>query len=218
MNHSTTSSYVVLQELGVFVYDDFLSDNQCSELIQTVTHLLTTPSEVSQGTKQGVDLATRKSSSILTNSAIQSEISRKISTLTPSLEKHFCTDLGALQNPVFLCYQTGDYFRPHCDNSENPEQPDHIRRRKISIVIFLNDREVVENNNVSSRSFEGGDLILYRLCNKSSRSSWDNYATIVRPKAGLLIGFTTSRIHEVTPILNGIRYSIACWFEKSIPK
>jgi predicted 2-oxoglutarate/Fe(II)-dependent dioxygenase YbiX len=200
------------------IYDGFLSHLQSSKLIETIDQSTVTPSAVSQGARQRVDFATRRSSSIQMNLEIQDEISGAIAALKPRIEKHFCANLGLLQTPVFLRYQPGDYFRPHCDNSGNPAQPNHIRRREISVVIFLNDARKPDSDDVSNQSFEGGDLILYRLCDKVIRPSWSNYSTLVRPQTGLLIGFTTNLLHEVTPIVNGVRYSIACWFESSVPK
>jgi len=82
----------------------------------------------------------------------------------------------------------------------------------VSAVIFLNDVAAPGETDADGvTGFTGGYLHFYRL---SSRPTWHDYCSAVAPTAGRLIGFETSAVHEVTPVLSGERYSIATWFER----
>jgi hypothetical protein len=72
----------------------------------------------------------------------------------------------------------------------------------LSIVIFLNDRS-------DPRAYSGGDLVLYGL---SADPQWKDLGLPVEPETGLLVAFGSGTLHEVQPVSDGRRYTIASWF------
>src|SRR5262249_43589541 len=55
------------------------------------------------------------------------------------LEEHFNLSLTDCERPQFLRYEQGDFFVRHQDGNTHQLDFDHLRVRRISIVVFLND-------------------------------------------------------------------------------
>jgi predicted 2-oxoglutarate/Fe(II)-dependent dioxygenase YbiX len=72
--------------------------------------------------------------------------------------------------------------------------------RLVSIVILLSRQTAAPQ----ADSFCGGSLVLYhrRTYVRSSLSL----------ELGTLVAFPSETTHEVTPVTDGERYSIACWY------
>ena len=87
-------------------------------------------------------------------------------------------------------YETGDFFVRHQDGNTDEQEFDHLRIRRISIVVFLND------------SFAGGSLSFY-----------DATTTFALPgETGLLVAFKAETVHEVLPVTGGERFTVISWF------
>lgn len=80
-------------------------------------------------------------------------------------------------------YQQGSYFVPHRDRG------DGLKHRQKSVVIQLSE----------SSDYTGGNLLV------------ENQRTI-RTK-GTLIMFDSGKIHEVTELSSGVRYTLISWLE-----
>jgi len=107
-----------------------------------------------------------------------------------ALESHFGTTLTDCERPQFLRYETGDFFVRHQDGNTDQYEFDHLRVRRISIVVFLND------------SFSGGSLTFY-----------DPEATFaLAGETGLLVAFKAETVHEVLPVTSGERFTVISWF------
>ncbi|MDO8432477.1 MAG: 2OG-Fe(II) oxygenase [Candidatus Binatus sp.] len=125
--------------------------------------------------------------------------------MKPSIERHFSLALQDCEYPPFLSYGVGDFFVPHLDSSTSPDAAEYLRQRRISIVVFLNNRR----SDAPDNDFDGGDLVLYGLMKEPE---WLNCGLPVTPETGLLIGFPSDTPHEVRPVTSGRRFSIASWY------
>ena len=88
----------------------------------------------------------------------------------------------------------GGYHSRHADNCRQNEQghwvPNHTPQRDVSAIYYLNEE------------FEGGEI------------AFENDKMVVQPRRGLLLAFPSDRnhVHEVYPVLRGIRYTMPIWF------
>src|SRR5215216_2776968 len=115
-----------------------------------------------------------------------------------ALEAHFGTSLTDCERPQFLRYEKGDFFVRHQDGNTHQLDFDHLRVRRISIVVFLNDSSVESRENC----FSGGALTFY-----------DSTTTFsLMGETGLLVAFTSDTFHEVLPVTSGERFTVISWF------
>lgn len=103
---------------------------------------------------------------------------------------HFRTPIDRHEDPQFLVYEPGGFFRPHTD-----DEP-HMKQRKVSVVIFLDDEH------------EGGELAFYGLVPGPHA---EEQGLPFRAEVGTLIGFPSSITHEVLTVGQNRRYSIVSW-------
>ena len=102
------------------------------------------------------------------------------------------------QRPEFLRYEKGDFFVRHQAGITKQLDFDHLRIRRISIVVFLNDFA----NEPRENCYSGGLLNFY-----------DEQGMYGLPgETGLLVAFTAETLHEVSPVTSGERFTIISWF------
>ena len=181
----------------IYKLDNFLSDNECSELISMVSTNLR-PSTVAdlEDTCLVNDYRTSKTSDLnyFTNS-FYLNIDRKIANLL---------DLNPFLGETMQAqkYKVGEYYKEHYDffspfNREFKTYCEWMGQRTWTTMIYLNDVE------------EGGETYFKRLNLK------------IKPKKGLLIawnnlyinGFPNYKtIHEALPPIKGTKYIITKWW------
>lgn len=114
----------------------------------------------------------------------------------PEIERSFDVVLGECEEPQFLRYESGDFFVAHQDGN-TALLADDSQQRRISVVLFLNDR------------YGGGTLTLH-----GRYPDYDlRHAVIGEP--GMLVAFRSETTHEVTPVTDGERYTIVSWYRRS---
>jgi len=126
-------------------------------------------------------------------------------SLQPQLENHFQVRLSDCEKPQFLIYKPGDFFRPHRDGEDNAAKPEYINKRRVSVVVFLND----QTEESRPETYSGGSLTLYGVM---SNPRWRNYGFQLKGNAGLLIAFRSELFHEVSEVIAGERYTIVSWY------
>lgn len=97
--------------------------------------------------------------------------------------------------PQLLVYEPGGHYKPHYDAVAKWKNPDGSLiwkksvDRDLSTVLFLND------------DFEGGEFVFPDLRIR------------IRPEPGLLVAFPSSQyfLHQVEPVISGIRYTMVNW-------
>ena len=90
-----------------------------------------------------------------------------------------------------LKYTKGSYFKKHIDNNGAPET---LYRYKSMVIQLSEDTD-----------YTGGDLKLF--FNKNTLE--------FNREQGNMILFDSSVAHEVSEVLNGVRYTLVCWFDCS---
>lgn len=200
------------RRLGLYIIPEFLAEPACQELINIIG---TAPKRrgvtVGGSGKSRLDDRRRSVGDAKVAEAATSELKQSLLDLKPDLERHFGIPLEwGGEGPDYLVYRVGDFFKPHIDNAEYPPAPNsRILRRRVAVIVFLNQhsREYREN------CFGGGLLNFYGLLDGSQ---WEECAFGLEPEPGLLVAFSASLKHEVTPVTFGERYSVLTAFHAPI--
>jgi predicted 2-oxoglutarate/Fe(II)-dependent dioxygenase YbiX len=93
----------------------------------------------------------------------------------------------------------------HQDGNTDQLEFDHLKIRRISIVVFLNDSSAQPK----ADTFCGGSLNFYD--NDDVPGSTPSVLSL-KGKTGLLVAFAADTIHEVIPVTWGERFTIISWF------
>ena len=124
----------------------------------------------------------------------------------PAVAAHFKTPLHTLQRLQYLIYEPGDFFKLHMDGSSHPEADESLRRRKISMILFVNGQATEP----CEGCFCGGSLIFYDLL---KGPAWKGKGFPIDAEPGLLMAFPADLLHEVAPVTAGIRFTVVGWAE-----
>jgi SM-20-related protein len=120
------------------------------------------------------------------------------------VEEHFEISLSDCEEPQFLRYQVGDFFVAHQDGNAPLLQFDRDRVRIVSAVIFLSQQSTVP----APGTYCGGSLVFSGpLIDPSYQAT-----RLVAGETGTFVAFRSETTHEVTPVTQGERHSIACWY------
>ena len=191
---------------GLFLVRDFLDATAraavCAEARAAAGH----PAPVYiEGAEGLVHEDVRRTSSLEVSAALVSEVERRLGELRARIEEHFGLSLNGCEPPQFLRYGEGDFFVRHQDGDTDQSEFDHLRVRKVSIVVFLNGAA----EEPLAGTYDGGALVIYRAREDASAGP------LVFPipgEAGLLVAFRSDTFHEVTPVTRGERFTVVSWF------
>src|SRR5690606_11826311 len=123
------------RSLGVFVADGFLTAAECAELRRMIREAPSRPSQVGMA-EPAVYEDVRRTLSATPAEAVRMAHRQRMLDLLPKLEEHFDVSLTDVRSD-FLRYGEGDRFIPHSDVDPAELEPG-ARRRKVSVVVFLN--------------------------------------------------------------------------------
>ena len=184
---------------NLFLLRNFLDAETCAQLRAELTEAPTTQAPVYiQGSEGLVHEDVRKTTSLHPAQETFSEIHARLLKQQSALEHHFGETLHDCEPPQFLRYKEGDFFVRHQDGNTHQLDFDHLRIRRISIVVFLNDFSAEPE----ASCYSGGLLQFY-----------DQQETYGLPgETGLLVAFTADTMHEVSPVTSGDRFTIISWF------
>ena len=193
--------------LGLVVVEQFLDVDLCQTLIKEARSSVRAASLTYKEGKTSVDENFRKANDARVSMESRQLVHDLLLEIKPKLEEHFGVSLSGCQKPDFLTYKEGDFFELHRDNGEphDPSCPESLRRRKVSVVIFLN-RQVEE---YEPTGYSGGSLSFYGLID---RPEWKEYGFPLAGEPGLLVAFRSDTYHRVGPVTHGERHTIATWF------
>jgi SM-20-related protein len=201
-HHYVTEDEIILS-LGIYLQRRFLDASICEEIRDAMeSH----PSEMAyvKSVDRGdfVDERLRSARIMQVPISFATMIRDRLDELKSGLEAYFKVLLTDQEKPEFLLYTPGGCYAAHRDIPEQPtETREGIAGRLISVVIFLNDRSGLV-------SYSGGDLLFYGL---SPDPQWKDYVIPLEPETGLLLAFRSETLHEVRPVTDGRRYTIATW-------
>jgi len=195
--------------LGLFVVEDFFDQSMCDLLRCEMAAGNHTQAKIVAGTTglEKVNAVVRSTKDVNVSAATAALVESRLRLLKPKLESHFNLTLDDCEKPQFLTYQPGDFFRPHRDGDDDPRKPEYISKRRVSLIVFLNNES--GECRPETGTYSGGSLTLYGLINKPQ---WSKYGFKMSGKAGVLIAFRSEMFHEVTAVTAGERHTIASWF------
>ena len=189
----------LVAHFNLFLLRNFLDADSCASLTAELALAPTTQAPVYiEGTEGTIHETVRKTTSLHPADETFQQIHERLLAQKSALEDHFSTTLTDCERPQFLRYEKGDFFVRHQDGNTHQIDFDHLRVRRISIVVFLNNSSVEPQENC----FSGGALTFY-----------DPTKTFaLRGETGLLVAFTADTFHEVVPVTSGERFTIISWF------
>lgn len=147
----------------------------------------------------------RKTASLELSAATASYFELRLQELREEVGDYFKLRLTGCEPPQFLRYVEGDFFVRHQDADTDQIDFDHLRVRKVSVVIFLNGAAPAPG----AETFGGGALTFFRANDDPEG------APMIFPLAsepGLLVAFRADTIHEVVPVTYGERFTVVSWF------
>jgi SM-20-related protein len=184
---------------NLFLLRNFLDTESCASLRAELALAPTTQAPVYiEGTEGTIHETIRKTTSLHPASETFSQMHELLLRQKSALDDHFGTTLTDCERPQFLRYEKGDFFVRHQDGNSHQSDFDHLRIRRISIVVFLNDSSIQPQENC----FSGGALNFY-----------DQTTTFaLMGETGLLVAFKSEIFHEVLPVTSGQRFTFVSWF------
>lgn len=175
----------------LFLLRNFLDAESCARLRSELVLSPTTQAPVYiEGEEGTIHESIRKTTSLHPSSETVERVGQRILSQKSAIESHFGTTLTSCERPQFLRYQIGDFFVRHQDGNTHQLDFDHLRVRRISIVVFLNEE------------FTGGALTFYDPAT----------AFELMGETGLLVAFKADIFHEVLPVTSGERFTVISWF------
>src|SRR5215211_4263360 len=189
----------LVAHFNLFLLRNFLDADSCASLRAEFALAPTTQAPVYiEGTEGTVHETVRKTTSLHPADETFSQVHEQLMRQKSALEAHFDMSLTDCERPQFLRYEKGDFFVRHQDGNTHQLDFDHLRVRRISIVVFLNDSSVEPQENC----FSGGVLNFYD----------QNQTFGLEGETGLLVAFAADTFHEVVPVTSGERFTIISWF------
>lgn len=191
---------------NLFLLPGFLDPQTCADIKTELGASPTTPAPVYiEGSADLVHENVRRTTSLHPSDETISQIHDRLCQQKSALEDHFDLRLVDCERPQFLRYRKGDFFVRHQDGNTDQLEFDHLRIRRISIVVFLNDSSAEPE----ADTFCGGSLNFYE---QDYVQGSESSVFGLKGEKGLLVAFTAETIHEVMPVACGERFTIISWF------
>ncbi|MEA2192662.1 MAG: SM-20-related protein [Solirubrobacteraceae bacterium] len=157
--------------------------------------------QIWRGDGFGVDDDSRRGAIAQLSAATEDLVQDRLWEAMPALERRFDCEVTHISGATALIYREGDHFAAHADGGGDDDAPPEVRRRRVSLVLALND---------GGRDFGGGELEFYAGALPQLMAGSEPLASVVS-EPGLLVAFGSSVVHRVAPVTAGRRYSLALW-------
>lgn len=186
---------------NLFLLRNFLDAGACANLKAELNQSPTTQAPVYlQGTPGVIHEDVRKTTSLHPSRETVDDVHQKLMRQKAALETHFGLNLTDCEPPQFLRYKKGDFFVRHQDGNTKQLDFDHLRVRRISIVVFLNDYADEPQDDCY-----GGGLLNFHDEETSTTFG-------LKGETGLMVAFAAETTHEVSPVTDGERFTLITWF------
>jgi SM-20-related protein len=195
-----------LDSAGLFIVPWFLDSDVCRTLRDEASrapHVMATITR--HDDPEALVESTRSTRRAQISAPARAPLESRLAALLPDLGQHFNEPLTGFQQPQLLVYRRRDFFRVHQDNSDDERLPEHVRARRVSVVIFLNSQAALP----APGAYCGGSLTFFRL---PGASDIGDVRADLQGEEGLLVAFPSSVMHEVRPVTHGVRYTAVSWF------
>ncbi|MDX6690624.1 MAG: SM-20-related protein [Solirubrobacteraceae bacterium] len=184
-------------------FPGFLSAGECRDLVAEIDAAHQERAKIWTGEAFGVDPGSRLGSIAALTPDGERLVHERLYGVIAQLEQRFACEVSHLTAITALVYGPGDHFAAHSDGGYDDEAPSEVRRRRVSLVVALND---------GARDFSGGELHFYPGCAPpDAASAGPEHIIRVRSEPGLLVAFASPMTHQVMPVIAGRRYSLALW-------
>lgn len=189
---------------NLYLIRDFFDARQCSEMIAKLCN-----AEVQAATVYGktdgasIDERTRKAALLMPAQDLVDRVKRRLLERREEINSRYGLELNSCEEPQFLRYREGDFFVAHQDGNTGMLQSEREQRRKISVVVFLNQQSEIPQ----AGCYGGGDLVFTEWRRGRHRGQFH-----LSGDPGTLAAFPSETTHEVIPVTHGERYSIASWY------
>jgi SM-20-related protein len=191
----------------LFLVRDFFDARTCEEIVAEMHSAWGGPATVySKGASSPVNEKLRRTTRRMLSASTTAYVKQRLLEQKEMVERHFRLSLSDCEDPQFLFYKEGDFFVPHQDGNSDLLEFDHLRVRRISVVIFLSRQSAEPGPN----TYCGGSLVFYESGSDTNQKELGYHLT---GETGLLVAFRSETTHEVPPVTHGERYSIVCWFK-----
>jgi SM-20-related protein len=155
------------------------------------------PTEVIEGEMALVE-DVRRASHVEVPDEIFALVETHLDAQRDAIGTFFDQPAGAREGVSLLRYEPGGFYRPHVDRAELAAWPP-AARRAFTVILFLESSRDAD----PSGRFSGGVLRLFP----------DGAAPIdVVPRRGMLVAFPADTVHEVLPVVDGVRDAVVDWF------
>lgn len=195
------------ERFDLYLRRGFLDEETCDRLAAEVRAAWGGPATVyREGASSPVDESLRKTTRHMLSEETTEAVRQLLLERLTEVADHFRLDLHDCEAPQFLRYEVGDYFVPHQDGSSEQLEFDHLRVRRVSVVVFLSR----QTSEPETDAYGGGSLVFYEPEADPRRKE---LGCPLAGERGLLVAFRSETTHEVTPVTHGERLSIVCWYK-----
>ena len=189
---------------NLYLVRRFFEARTCGEMMAELCRAQDQPATVyGRGESGSVDERVRKAARLIPSSETVELVRRQLLECRGEIEAHFGISLSGCEEPQFLRYRVGDFFVAHQDGNTGLLLSDRELSRKISVVIFLNP----QSETPKEGSHGGGSLVFSEWRPGRSHGKFR-----FSGEAGTLVAFPSETTHEVIPVTEGVRYTIASWY------
>ena len=182
----------------------FLTPDECRALIGEIDAAYQEQAEIWLGQEFGVHPESRLGAVATLATATEELVQDRLWGVMAQLEERYRCEVSHVSGVTALIYRRGDHFAAHSDGGVDEDAPPEVTRRRVSLVVALNDGASGEPD------VTGGELHFYPSCPPGFEPAPQDHVA-VRSETGLLIAFPSPMVHRVTPVVDGSRYSLALW-------
>lgn len=189
-------------EYGFTVIPQFLCAQELDAIIGELDGAPAKKSTILFGVDRGTrsEASIRSSLSLLPGPTLGNRLCSAILAERGSFARELHELVSRSETPQFLQYEPGDGFVAHSDTARDAPGA-RVRRRRVSIVIFLNSQ---------GRDYEGGSLVIHGT-GFTRTATASGVGLCIAGVAGTLVAFRSTLIHEVQPVTSGVRRSAVTW-------
>ena len=191
---------------GLFLIRGFLDEQTCSAIRSEARSSPGNPAPVYiEDSPDTIHETVRRTTSVQLSAETVSYVEQLLLERKPDIAEHFNLALTDCERPQFLLYREGDFFVRHQDGNTEQLEFDHLRIRRVSVVVFLNNASIEPETD----TFCGGSLVFYR---GNDDPQAEPLGFPLMGETGMLVAFSADTIHEVVPVTWGERFTIISWF------
>lgn len=190
------------RSIDPYLAPEFLDAATCRRVRASMDQGTAEPAEVLE---PGVtlDVEVRRAFSIEVDPATLVAIEAKLDAARDAVGAYYRLPLVKREGAGFLRYAPGGFYRPHRDRAIDAAWPG-ASERLIALVVFLNS----SRSGRAHGDFSGGELLIFPEPSEAPSRE----PMTVTPREGFLVAFHAAVLHEVRPVIGGMRDVIVDWY------